>query len=69
MKLVRRCHRTVENHYVQTAIGGKPINLFTKDMPVAKKWNVYRAIIFKGIKDLLIVKDNYKTFFWALRPF
>ena len=69
MKLVRRCHRTVENYYVQNAIGGNPINLFTKDMAVGKKWDVYRAIIFKGIEDLLIVKDNYKTFFWALRSF
>ena len=65
VKLVRRCHRTIENYYIQTAIGGNPINLFTKDMPVGKKWNAYRAIIFKG--DLLIFKDNYKTIFWALR--
>ena len=69
MKLVIRCHRTVENYYVQTAIGGNPINLFTKDMPVGRKWNVYRAIIFKGIEDLLIVKDNYKTFSQALSSF
>ena len=69
MKLVRRCHRTVENCYVQNAIGGNAINLFTKDMPVGKKWNVYRATIFKGIEDPLIVKDNNKTFFWALRSF
>ena len=69
MKLVRRCHRTIEYYYVQTAIGGNPINLFTKDMPMGKKWNVYRAIIFKGIEDLLIVKNNYKTFSWALGSF
>ena len=40
MKLVRRYHRTVENYYVQNAIGGNPINLFTKEMPVGKKWYV-----------------------------
>ena len=63
MKLVRRCHRTVENYYVQNAIGGNPINLFTKDMPMGKQWNVYRAIIFKGIEDLPIGKITIKPFF------
>ena len=63
VKLVRRCHRTIENYYIQTAIGGNPINLFTKDMPMGKKWNVYRAIIFKGIEDLPIGKITIKPFF------
>ena len=52
-------------YYIQTKIGGNPINLFAKDMQVGETWNGYKAIVFKAIADLFIVSDN-KPFLFGI---